>query len=83
MSDVTKIIREASDKIWNAGEKLTHNQIDEIVASAVSQARSEWVQEAREEIMSSPEYRRSGVSPLKDVIDRVLPALQVEEECER
>lgn len=40
----TQQIREASNKIWNAGPKLTHNQIDEILTDLVATATQQAVE---------------------------------------
>lgn len=36
-----KLIEEASNKIWNAGAKLTHNQIDDILTTLLNKQLTE------------------------------------------
>lgn len=45
MTKITEEIRAVSDKIWNAGAKLTHNQLDEILAAFATQIEKAKVEE--------------------------------------
>ena len=43
--DIREMVREVSNKIWNSGNKLTHNQLDEILIDLLHQTE----QRVREE----------------------------------
>lgn len=46
-------VREAADKIWNAGGKLTHNDIDEILFSLLSSERQRMVEKVWDALFDS------------------------------
>ncbi len=58
-------LREVSDKIWNAGSKLTHNELDEILHSLLSLER----QKLKEEVVGKVEEEEKWV--LEVVINKI------------
>lgn len=47
---MTKTLEETSNKIWNAGAKLSHNEIDEILESFAREIQNSTLDACREKL---------------------------------